>query len=118
MQHAAIDSNSTAPIFTGISFSSVSSSSNPFGQFKANLLLKSALPLGLSAHENYLRFSSVCQSLKLWVMRFAWLREHRFMDGLMNLMINKNSLNMRRRYQVGGVYLGPRRAWGTALVHA
>lgn len=42
MQHAAIDSNSTTPIFTGISFSSVSSSSHPSGQNKANPLWNGA----------------------------------------------------------------------------
>jgi hypothetical protein len=45
MQHAAIDSNSTAPMLTGTSFSSISffSSFRPFNQYKANAILRSAL---------------------------------------------------------------------------
>ena len=97
MQHAAIDSNSTAPIFTGISFSSVSSSSNPFGQYKANLLRNGALAHGTGAPRLFAPRSGLPQP-EIRGNRFVRLRAARFCDDLMTAHNIQNSLNMRCRH--------------------
>lgn len=77
MQHDAIDSNSTASNFAGISFSSVSSPSNPFSQYKANHLQNGVSAFGQGMPENCLRVASSrgnlksgkhgCERLLLWM---------------------------------------------------
>lgn len=71
MQHAAIDSKSTAPIFAGISFPSVSFSSNPFNQYKAISLRRRASGLGFGASRNCLCIASGHRSLEFGVTVYS-----------------------------------------------
>jgi len=63
MQHAEIESNSTASILTGIPFPSVSSSSPHFNHHKANSFRNGMAAFGFGLRKGCLRIASGGRSL-------------------------------------------------------
>ena len=97
MQHADIDSNSTALNLAGIPFSSVSSSSISFDQYTANPLQNGWSTLGsgvrLSAHRSRLPQPGI------WITSVVPCCErHVFMD---NLVIGRNRRKFFQHAQPG-----------------
>ncbi|HYR05938.1 MAG TPA: hypothetical protein VEP71_04575 [Gallionella sp.] len=117
MQHAAIDSNSTTPIFTGIFFSSVSPSSNSFDQYKAYRAQHSAPVLASSAQKKCLCFAPGYCGTESGISALLQVASTVFMYSLM-IACDKEKIfkyvSSDARSAVHTLGLG---TWGMALAH-
>lgn len=118
MQHAAIDSNSTAPMLTGTSFSSVSffSSSLPYYQYKANAIPYNARGLDFSVLKEYFSFiaNHRCRQIGVNALCPGAGNPLPWKAGIANLR-DKIVLNPCRRYQIGGALLWVLRGLGNGF---